>query len=79
MITENFTAVLRDFGLSTVMSSLGKGVNLVSWGQQTAAGYQAKELYGEDSLPTPMSDVYAFGGVTLAVRFPSIACRSGQP
>ncbi|KIO27180.1 hypothetical protein M407DRAFT_73539, partial [Tulasnella calospora MUT 4182] len=66
MITENFTAVLRDFGLSTVTSNLGKGVSLVDWGQQSAAGYQAKELYGEDSRPTPMSDVYAFGGVILA-------------
>lgn len=30
-------------------------------------GFQAKELYEEDAQRTLMSDVYAFGGVILAV------------
>ena len=72
MVTESVRGVLRDFGFSRVTSSLGRGVSPTFWRQETAAGYQAKELYVEDSKPTPMSDVYAFGGVILAVSFRNI-------
>lgn len=43
---------------------------LTTNGQGTGSpGHQAKELFKEDSPPTPASDIYAFGGVILTVDF----------
>ncbi|KAG8940436.1 hypothetical protein FRC04_005263 [Tulasnella sp. 424] len=73
MVTNDIRGVLCDFGISRVMTSLGMHTGLTTAGQGAGtAGYQAKELYEEDSRPTPMSDVYAFGGVILATM-------SGKP
>lgn len=67
MVTNDVRGVLCDFGISRVMTSLGMHTGLTTAGQGAGtAGYQAKELYNEDSRPTPMSDAYAFGGVILA-------------
>ncbi|KAG8909738.1 hypothetical protein FRC00_009537 [Tulasnella sp. 408] len=67
MVTNDIKGALCDFGISRVMTSLGMHTGLTTAGQGAGtAGYQAKELYEEDSRPTPMSDVYAFGGVILA-------------
>ncbi|KAG8966736.1 hypothetical protein FRB90_010938 [Tulasnella sp. 427] len=67
MVTEDLRGVIRDFGMVKTIASLGIGVSPTGWGQNAAAGYQAKELFMEDSRKTPMSDVYAFGGTMLAV------------
>lgn len=77
MVTNDIKGALCDFGISRVMTSLGMHTGLTTAGQSAGtAGYQAKELYEEDSRPTPMSDVYAFGGVILAVS--SARCTGGQ-
>ncbi|KAG8928867.1 hypothetical protein FRC01_005261 [Tulasnella sp. 417] len=67
IITDDVTGSLCDFGISRVMTSLGTHTGLTTSGQGAGtAGYQAKELYDENSRPTTMSDVYAFGGLILA-------------
>ncbi|KAG8937451.1 hypothetical protein FRC00_005494 [Tulasnella sp. 408] len=67
IITDDMVGSLCDFGISRVMTSLGTHTGLTTSGQGAGtAGYQAKELYDENSRPTAMSDVYAFGGLILA-------------
>ncbi|KAG8940435.1 hypothetical protein FRC04_005262 [Tulasnella sp. 424] len=73
IITDDVVGSLCDFGISRVMTSLGTHTGLTTSGQGAGtAGYQAKELYDENSRPTAMSDVYAFGGLILAAM-------SGKP
>lgn len=73
IITDDCIGSLCDFGISRVMTSLGTHTGLTTSGQGAGtAGYQAKELYDENSRPTTMSDVYAFGGLILAAM-------SGKP
>ncbi|KAG9019710.1 hypothetical protein FRB90_010980 [Tulasnella sp. 427] len=67
IITDDIVASLCDFGISRVMTSLGTHTGLTTSGQGAGtAGFQAKELFDEDSSPTEKSDVYAFGGLILA-------------
>ncbi|KAG8940424.1 hypothetical protein FRC04_005251 [Tulasnella sp. 424] len=73
IITDDVVGSLCEFGLSRVMTSRGMHTGLTTAVQGTGtAGYQAKELYDENSRPTAMSDVYAFGGLILAAM-------SGKP
>lgn len=67
MIRDDLTAAITDFGVSIVIESLGEhtGFTTSGFGPPTT-GYQAAELF-ENSRPTTMSDVYALGGVILAV------------
>lgn len=69
IITEELHATLSDVALSRVMTNLGVRTGLTTGGQAVEfAGYHAKELLlEEDSMPTLMSDVYAFGGLILSV------------
>ncbi|KAG8950371.1 hypothetical protein FRC04_007813, partial [Tulasnella sp. 424] len=67
VITNEIKGVLCDFGVSRVVTSLGIRTGLTSDGQCAGTvGFQAKELQDEHAQPTPMCDVYAFGGVILA-------------
>ncbi|KAG9032662.1 hypothetical protein FS837_002658 [Tulasnella sp. UAMH 9824] len=68
IITEELHAALSDVALSRVMTNLGVRTGLTTGGQAVEfAGYHAKELLlEEDSMPTLMSDVYAFGGLILS-------------
>ncbi|KAG9036509.1 hypothetical protein FS837_001658, partial [Tulasnella sp. UAMH 9824] len=66
IITHDLRAAWSDVGLSRVMTDLGVRTGLTTGGQAVEfAGFQARELLNEDP-PTPMSDVYAFGGVILS-------------
>ncbi|KAG9044750.1 hypothetical protein FS837_007574 [Tulasnella sp. UAMH 9824] len=69
MISENIRAVLSDFGVSRFMVEMGiRTGSATSGGAPGTASYQAKEILESGLLPTNMSDVYAFGGLILAVR-----------
>lgn len=67
MVMDNLEAGLCDFGVSRVILKLGKRTGLTTSGtNRGTAGYQSKEVI--DELPlTTMCDVFAFGGVGLAV------------
>lgn len=62
-------AVLSDFGLSRVIQELDSSTGLTTGaGPKGSHNYMAPELFeDEDSKPTLESDVYAFGGLILAV------------
>lgn len=65
IIQDNLQSALSDFGLSRIMLEFrdpAGGIRV-----RGTAGYQAKELL-ERNTPTPAVDVYAFGGLILAVR-----------
>ncbi|KAG8925521.1 hypothetical protein FRC01_010054 [Tulasnella sp. 417] len=67
IITDDLHAVLSDVALSRVMVDLGIRTGLTPNGQAVElAGYQAEELFLDESLLTPLSDVYAFGGLILS-------------
>lgn len=68
IVTDDLRAVLSDVGLSRVITNMGVRSGLTTGGQGVEfVAYQAKELYEDNSKPTTMSDVYAFGGVILTV------------
>ncbi|KIO19236.1 hypothetical protein M407DRAFT_223443 [Tulasnella calospora MUT 4182] len=68
MINDEIKAALSDFGISRFMVEVGKHTDLTtSLGTTGTPGYQAKELLERDPRPTTMSDVYAFGGLILAI------------
>lgn len=67
IITDELHATLSDVALSRVMTNLGVRSGLTTGGQAVEfAGYHAIELLLEESLPTLMSDAYAFGGLILS-------------
>ncbi|KAG8962792.1 hypothetical protein FRC05_005116 [Tulasnella sp. 425] len=77
MITNVIKAVLCDFGVSRVIAGLGMHTGLTSMGQCSGTvGYQARELQDEDSQPTVMCDVFAFGGVILALAGDTLSPRA---
>ncbi|KIO15921.1 hypothetical protein M407DRAFT_234846 [Tulasnella calospora MUT 4182] len=58
IITDDMVGSLCDFGISRLMTSIGTHTGLTISGQGAGtAGYQAKELYDENSRLTAMSDV----------------------
>lgn len=63
-------AALTDFGLSRVIQELDVPTGFTTGdGPKGSQRYMAPELFEEDdSKPTLETDVYAFGGLTLAVR-----------
>ncbi|KAG8985118.1 hypothetical protein FRB90_004925 [Tulasnella sp. 427] len=66
IINDDLEAILCDFGISRVMTSL-VGTGMTTFGTATGThGYQAKELFEPESRTTDKSDVYAFGGLVLA-------------
>ncbi|KAG8910634.1 hypothetical protein FRC01_006221, partial [Tulasnella sp. 417] len=71
LVKDDFEAALCDFGVSRVFVGIGKISGLTTTGNRTGgtSGYQAKELLDE-SAPSASApgDVYAFGGLILAVR-----------
>lgn len=67
MIQDDLSAAITDFGVSRVMTSLGAHTGLTTEGSGGTAGFQAVELFSEESRPTKASDVYAFGGLILSV------------
>lgn len=68
VVSDRITSCLCDFGISRVMTALGTHTGLTTAGQGLGtAGFQGPELFEEDVVPTTMSDVYAFGGLILAV------------
>lgn len=70
-----------DFGISRIFLGIGKASGLTTTGNRTGgtAGYQAKEILEEGTAPTTASDVYAFGGLILAVRrFHSVTLDSSN-
>lgn len=62
-------AVLSDFGLSRLMMELSLSTGLTtSDGPKGTHNYMAPELFEDERpRPTPKSDVFAFGGLLLAV------------
>lgn len=67
IINDGCRGALCDFGVSRIMTSVGTHTGLTtSGGGEGTAAYQANELFDGESLPTDMSDVYAFGGLVLA-------------
>ncbi|KAG8990585.1 hypothetical protein FRB90_001699 [Tulasnella sp. 427] len=70
VIDGTVVATLTDFGLSRVMTESGAHTGLTTAGTLIGTvGFCAKELLGgintEAEPPTPMSDIYALGGVIL--------------
>ncbi|KAG8915675.1 hypothetical protein FRC01_003547 [Tulasnella sp. 417] len=67
IITDGQCAALSDVGLPRVMADSDVRNGLSTGGQGVKSSvYQAKELIVGDSLPTTMSDLYAFGGLILS-------------
>lgn len=76
---DNLDGAICDFGISRLFVGIGNASGLTTTGNRTGrcAGYQAKELLEETAhyASTP-GDVYAFGGLILAVRrFQSFTVR----
>lgn len=69
IITDYLHAALSDVGLSRVLTSLGARTGLTTGGEAVQfSGYVAMEIFLEDVPgPTTTTDVYAFGGLILAV------------
>lgn len=67
MIGDKMEALLCDFGISRVMTDLLRTGMTTAGGVTGTPGFLAKELSEEGSKPTDKSDVYAFGGLILAV------------
>ncbi|KAG8914084.1 hypothetical protein FRC00_000867 [Tulasnella sp. 408] len=68
IITDEHRGALCDFGISRVMTSFRTGYTTVNQAAGTTR-YQAKELSLGQTRPTDKSDVYAFGGLILAVSY----------
>ncbi|KAG9042370.1 hypothetical protein FS837_010952 [Tulasnella sp. UAMH 9824] len=70
LVMDNLDGALCDFGVSRLFVGIGKASGLTTTGNRTGgtAGYQAKELL-EETAPSASApgDVYAFGGLILAV------------
>lgn len=75
IVMDTFEAAFCDFGVSRVVVELDTRTGLTTSGaNRGTAGYQSKEVI-EDLPLTTMCDVFAFGGVALAVgplRHPSV-------
>lgn len=69
IITDHSQAALGDVGLSRVLTNLGARTGLTTGGEAVEfAGYVAMEIFSDEaSRPTAETDVYAFGGLILAV------------
>lgn len=70
LINNSGEAALSDFGLSRVLLGLNMHSGLTTGtGVRGTPGYMAPELFDDDNTdgPTCKSDVYAFGGLILAV------------
>lgn len=67
LIKDNDEAAFCDFGLARAMQTRRTLLTTSNQGQGSK-GYQSAELIEGDGRPTPQSDVYAFGGLILAVR-----------
>ncbi|KIO22948.1 hypothetical protein M407DRAFT_78666, partial [Tulasnella calospora MUT 4182] len=69
IVKDNLEACLCDFGVSRVFLGFGKSTGLTTTGISNggSAGYQAREVL-ENGCSTTASDMYAFGGLVLAVR-----------
>ncbi|KIO22951.1 hypothetical protein M407DRAFT_27521 [Tulasnella calospora MUT 4182] len=65
IVQDNLVAALCDFGISKIHIEQHTGLT-TSGVTGGTSGYQAKELLDE-SPATPATDVYAFGGLILAV------------
>ncbi|KAG8937450.1 hypothetical protein FRC00_005493 [Tulasnella sp. 408] len=69
VLDDGITTALCDFGTSRIVVEEGIQTGMTTAGAAAGtAGYQAQELISGESLPTPRSDIYAMGGVILAVR-----------
>ena len=66
IVQDDLVAALCDFGISKIHVEQHTGLT-TSGVTGGTSGYQAKELLNEDPA-TPATDVYAFGGLILAVR-----------
>lgn len=67
LISDNMEALLCDFGISRIITE--STTDMTTLGRATGtAGFASKEVI-EGSGPTEKGDVYAFGGLILAVRF----------
>lgn len=68
IIQDNLEAALCDFGISKVILDADKHCGLTTRNICSGtSGYQSKEILN-DGPPTTAADVYAFGGLILAVR-----------
>ncbi|KAG8996049.1 hypothetical protein FRB90_012838 [Tulasnella sp. 427] len=73
LVQDNLEAALCDFGLSRVQMALGEHSGLTTSERTSGTiGYMPKEIMIGEENPTPSSDVYAFGGLTLVAM-------SGKP
>ncbi|KAG8990686.1 hypothetical protein FRB90_001663 [Tulasnella sp. 427] len=67
MIQDNEDAALCDFGISRIQMAFDEHSGLTTSERTSGTiGYMAKEIIVEEGDQTPSSDVYAFGGLTLA-------------
>lgn len=67
VVQNNLEAALCDFGISKLILDEGEHSGFTTWDACSGtAGYQPKEILIE-CPPTTAADVYAFGGLTLAV------------
>ncbi|KAG9040041.1 hypothetical protein FS837_000890 [Tulasnella sp. UAMH 9824] len=68
VLDDGITTALCDFGTSRIVVEEGIQTGMTTAGAAAGtAGYQAQELISGESLPTPSSDIYAMGGVILAL------------
>lgn len=68
ILGDNMEALICDFGISRIIADPGV-TEMTTYGAATGtAGFGAKEIL-EGSGPTEKGDVYAFGGLILAVSF----------
>lgn len=67
LINDRLEAMISDFGLTQVLMYLRPGTPSGSSTPDTALAYTAPELATTFGRPNRESDVYAFGGLALAV------------
>lgn len=72
IIRSDFTAALHSFALSRVITDPPTGLEILD--TAGTPSYRAPEVLEGSTLSTDMSDVYAFGGLILAV---SSATKAG--
>lgn len=68
-MTDDFQAILMDFGLSKAMEGTPSGLTTTSFGLRGSTRYMSPELVSEDDARrTLASDVWAWGCLLLEVR-----------
>lgn len=70
-------ALLCDFGISRIITGPGVTGMTTGGGTTGTAGFGAKEVL-QGQQPNEQSDVYAFGGLILAVCFSLIQVSSHE-